>query len=172
MLIVRDLGIEIGARRILNPVSFTVATPRSGHRRAKRRRQVDADVDPPRRAPEHLRIEGSVTTKDDEPPSQEPCRADSASSPLDSRTCCRREDSTTGRRHATRAPRTGGRSDGRDDRALHRARGDSANSAAMRRNLKSRVSRPDSVSKRTPLRGPRLALRWSAPPRRPDAGAL
>ena len=24
MLIVRDLGIEIGARRILNPVSFTV----------------------------------------------------------------------------------------------------------------------------------------------------
>jgi len=62
MLIVRDLGIEIGARRILNPVSFTVGNAEKvgivGRNGAGKSTLMSILLG---EHPEHLRIEGSVT---------------------------------------------------------------------------------------------------------------
>src|SRR5665213_3572011 len=62
MLIVRDLGIEIGARRILNPVSFTVGNSEKvgivGRNGAGKSTLMSILLG---EHPEHLRIEGSVT---------------------------------------------------------------------------------------------------------------
>src|SRR3984957_19143237 len=61
MLIVRDLGIEIGARRILDPVSFTVGNAEKvgivGRNGAGKSTLLSMLLGEP---PEHLRIEGSV----------------------------------------------------------------------------------------------------------------
>jgi ATPase subunit of ABC transporter with duplicated ATPase domains len=62
MLIVRDLGIEIGARRILNPVSFTVGNAEKvgivGRNGAGKSTLMSVLLG---EHPEHLRIEGTVT---------------------------------------------------------------------------------------------------------------
>ena len=61
MLIVRDLGIEIGARRILNPVSFTVGNAEKvgivGRNGAGKSTLMSILLG---EHPEHLRVEGSV----------------------------------------------------------------------------------------------------------------
>src|ERR1700683_4223983 len=61
MLIVRDLGIEIGSRRILNPVSFTVGNSEKvgivGRNGAGKSTLMSVLLG---EHPEHLRIEGSV----------------------------------------------------------------------------------------------------------------
>ena len=96
MLIVRDLGIEIGARRILDPVSFTVGNGEKvglvGRNGAGKSTLLSVLLG---YTPEHLRISGNVQHQGrlSHLP-QEPVPGGLGVEPSGSRTCSRRADST------------------------------------------------------------------------------
>ena len=176
MLIVRDLGVEIGARRLLNPVSFTIGDGEKvgvvGRNGTGKSTLLSVLLG---QQPEHLRVTGTVTRQGSLAHlPQEPVPGGLGVEPIGlSHVLSRARPRRPRRRRPARPSRAGRRSDRGDDRPFHRARDGLRRPWRLRGRVRGRATGRGSRPGRGPaVGGPRLALGGPAPARRPHAGPL